>query len=105
MCGFHLPSSTAEHLISEFIDFKDFGVATLSSNAARRYDDGCHVSRPRCFWHALSWLRIPTRPLQVLPEGRHMYASCDAYDVAFGAACRRARLVAFLSLSESYHIA
>ena len=20
-----------------------------SSNAARRYDDGCHVSRPRCF--------------------------------------------------------
>ena len=30
-----------------------------SSNAARRYDDGYHVSRPRCLLQALSLLLIP----------------------------------------------
>ena len=43
-----------------------------SSNAARRYDDGCHVSRPRCLLQALSWLRMPMRLLQVRPQCRHM---------------------------------
>ena len=44
----------------------------VSSNAARRYDDGCHVSRPRCLLQALSWLRMPMRLLQVRPQCRHM---------------------------------
>ena len=29
-----------------------------SSNAARRCNDGCHVSRPLCLLHARSWLRM-----------------------------------------------
>ena len=51
----------------EFIRYRN-----SSSNAARRYDDGCHVSRPRCLLQALSWLRMPMRLLQVRPQCRHM---------------------------------
>ena len=46
--------------------------SSSSSNAARRCDDGYHVSRPRCVLHALSWLRMPMRLLQLRPQCRHM---------------------------------
>ena len=46
--------------------------SSSSSNAARRYDDGCHVSRPLCLLHARLWLRMPMRLLHVLPQCRHM---------------------------------
>ena len=42
-----------------------FDAGSSSSNAARRYDDGCHVSRPLCLLHALSWLSMPMRLLHV----------------------------------------
>ena len=38
------------------------------SNLDTFCDDACHVSRPLCLLHALSWLRMPMRLLHVLPQ-------------------------------------
>ena len=50
--GFQLPSSTAEYLIPEFIDFKDFGVATVELTN-KLFDDAEQLirsvlARPKC---------------------------------------------------------
>ena len=75
------PELLANHkTISSFISIKNTRECLIySRNAARRYDDGCHVSRPLCLLHARSWLRMPMRLLHVIPQ-------CDADDVALRAA-------------------
>ena len=52
MYGFDIPSSTAEHLIPEFIDFEDFGVVAVKLTN-KLFDDAEQLirnvpARPKC---------------------------------------------------------
>ena len=87
--GLSVRAKSVQHFErSNGLDTALYKVGLVRSNAARRYDDGCHVSRPLCLLHARSWLRMPMWLLHVLPQCRHMQASCDADDVALRAAWR-----------------
>ena len=53
LCGFHLPSSTAQHLIPDFMDYTDFGVATVELTN-KLFDDAEQLirnvpARPKCY--------------------------------------------------------